>query len=78
VSGRVFFPRALLGWIFLSQKFGWVFSWRNFLVGCWVFLFPRIIGGDWVFSIGGTLVGVRFFSEEFLVAKVFFSWRNFW
>ncbi len=41
-------------------------------MGCWVLLIPGIIGGDWVFSIGGTLVGVGFFSEEFLVARVFF------
>jgi hypothetical protein len=41
-------------------------------VGCWVLLIPGIIGGDWVFSIGGILVGVGFFSKEFLVATIFF------
>ncbi len=57
---------------FLSKNIGWVFSWRNFLVGCWVLLIPGIIGGDWLFSIGGILIRVGFFSKEFLVVTIIF------
>ncbi len=31
-----------------------------------------------MFFVGGILDGVGFFLKDFLVTRVFFSWKNFW